>query len=276
MFNEKEVIEANIELHTAMADSYKELNPHYKAENIERVDKILKSIKDNTKGEKLLDVGCGMGFIIDIAKKYFNFIRGIDITPAMIDKFNISDNSSDIKVELAKSDDIPYEDNTYDVCTAHAVLHHLYDVEPTFKEIYRVLKPGGVFYSDLDPNFYFWKYISELPTECEYNDIISREINGIKFKDVEFKDFNVSKELLHKAENYTHIQGGFKEEELIEKLKNIGFSNVEIKYEWFLSEWKYVNQDTKKYDLRAIKEYLHEILPVSRHLFKYISIYAVK
>ena len=35
-------------------------------------------------GGRLLDIGCGTGFIIDLAADQFDDVRGIDLTPAML------------------------------------------------------------------------------------------------------------------------------------------------------------------------------------------------
>ena len=38
---------------------------------------------------------------------------------------------------------IPYEDDNFDVVHASSVIEHVLDVEKSFQEIFRVLKPGG-------------------------------------------------------------------------------------------------------------------------------------
>ena len=40
---------------------------------------------------------------------------------------------------------MPYDDNTFDIVVGHAVIHHIPDVEAAFREMLRVLKPGGRF-----------------------------------------------------------------------------------------------------------------------------------
>lgn len=276
MLKYEDVISANIELHTLLSECYRETEPHYRPENIARIREVFKSIQNRVRGENLLDVGCGMGFIIDIAKDFFKRIRGIDITPAMLEKVNTTSLTCDIKVQLANSENIPFEDRSFDVCTAYAVLHHLHDLRATFKEIYRVLKPGGIFYSDLDPNYYFWKSISGLP-DTSYSDIIEREINAIKYKDEELeREFNIKKETLTTAEHLKHVHGGFKEEDLLELLNDTGFSSCDVKYEWFLGEGKIIHGENTREAAHVLRNYLRDILPLSRHLFKYISIYAIK
>lgn len=277
LYTRNEVIEANVKLHTALADVYKKTEPHYRRENVERIDGVLKSLQNNSNGESLLDIGCGAGFIIDIAKPYFKKIRGIDVTPDMLSQVNTESETCDIKVALGNCEDLEFTDNTFDVCSAYAVLHHLHDIPAVMQEVYRVLKPGGAFYSDLDPNHYFWSEISKLSKDEKYSDIVTREYHAVLYKDDELEEqFNIDKNLLHTAEHLKHDIGGFKEEDLIVILKNIGFSSVKIQYEWFLGEGKMIHGEHTKDVANIMKEHLRDILPLSRHLFKYISIYAIK
>ncbi len=275
MYSKEEVIKANIELHTHLADKYKHEEPHYRPENIARIREEVISLRERTNGERLLDVGCGMGFMIDIAKDYFKIIRGIDATQAMLDRVDAKKSDCDIKVVLGKAEDMPFEDDYFDVCTAYAVLHHMHDVAPVFKSIFRVLKPGGIFYSDLDPNSHFWDAMKGLPEDGKYSGIVNRELNAVLRKDEELEnELNVKKGILRVAEHLKHVEGGFSETRLLADLKSAGFSGVSIKYNWYLGEGKYIHSDKKAAD--AVRGYLNETLPLSKHLFKYIAVYAVK
>jgi len=274
MYDKEEVVKANIELHTSMVNKYRE-EPHHKPENVARIREIIKTLKERTGGERLLDVGCGMGFMIDIAKDYFKVIRGVDVTSAMLEMVDVKSTECDIKVQIAEAEHLPFEDGSFDVCVAHALLHHLHDVQPVMNEIRRVLKPGGVFYSDLDPNNYFWEAMKELAPEKSYCDVIAREVNAVLYKDEEIeKEFNIDKEVMRTAEHLKHIEGGFSEERLLDSLKSAGFSESYVNYEWYLGEGKYIHSDVEKAD--TIRVYLREMLPLTRHLFKYIKIFAEK
>ena len=86
----EEVVKANIALHSKMADDYSTCEPHFRPENIAKVEAKLKNIIDETKAKRLLDLGCGTGFMINIAKKYVTEIDGVDVTQAMMDKVDTS------------------------------------------------------------------------------------------------------------------------------------------------------------------------------------------
>ena len=276
MDNIEDVINANVKLHTAAADKYRE-EPHYRPESRARIREIIQAIQRETKGKALLDVGCGMGFIIDIAREFFEVIRGVDVTPAMLERVNTSDERCNIKVEIARVECLPFENNTFDVCTAHALLHHLKDIRPALKEIRRVLRPGGIFYSDLDPNGYFREAIKSLGTAGTFDKAILREINAAKNKDQEIADlFNLDVDTVQKAEHWMHVEDGFKEEDLRAVLDEMQFSQFEVKYQWFLGEAGIIHGEQTMSHADVLRTYLHDMFPLTRHLFKYLSIIARK
>jgi SAM-dependent methyltransferase len=46
---------------------------------------------------------------------------------------------------VADAERLPYDDDSFDIVIGHAVLHHIPDLDQSFAEILRVLKPGGRF-----------------------------------------------------------------------------------------------------------------------------------
>ncbi len=275
-YSKEEIFKANIDIHTAVASEYNN-EPHFRPENIARVTRIISSIREKTNGKRLLDVGCGTGFIINIAKNYFREIIGIDLTPSMIRQIDLASDKSTIKVAIANSEAIPCPDNYFDVVTANAFLHHLPDLKQTLKEIRRVLRPGGIFYSDLDPNAYFWDAIVDLPPHKKYTQVVAREIEAVLHKNKEYAEqFNIEEDLLIKAEPLKHVHGGFYEEDLLKLLDKAGFRDSEIVYEWFLGEASVIHGNYPEGTDGILKDYFSKIMPLSRHLFKYLIIMASK
>lgn len=97
------------------------------------------------KGKKVLDVGCGNGYVLSKYAAEGSDVFGIDITQAGIDlcrmRFELLGLKGDFQV--ADAQDIPFPDNTFDCVCSMGVLHHVPDTQKALDEIHRVLKPGG-------------------------------------------------------------------------------------------------------------------------------------
>lgn len=272
-YSPEEIRQANIEYHAKMANSYDKEQPHYKPENVERVEAIIKNLSEAGNSGCLLDIGCGTGFILNIAKKYFNRVVGVDITQAMFNKVDLS--SGNIEVRLADSSDMPFDDESFDVCTAYGFLHHLPELDSTFKEVFRCLKVGGAFYADQDPNYYCWREIDNLGRE-KCSEVLQSEIDSVRNVYDELKgQFDLDKNTVKLAEFQKLVHGGMKEESVINSLKKAGFSKVDFEYQWFLGQG-YVIHNVSEESAEYIGRHLKRLLPLTRGLFKYFSFIAKK
>lgn len=100
------------------------------------------------KGESVLDIGCGAGFDLFVASTRVGKngkVYGIDLTPEMVNKAkeNLQQAPCPAQVQVGSSEAIPFDADTFDVVTSNGVLNLSPLKEESFKEIYRVLKPGG-------------------------------------------------------------------------------------------------------------------------------------
>ncbi len=90
----------------------------------------------------VLDAGCGNGnYLIDENRRSISWAVGVDADERSFEKNICLD-------ELIVSDleNLPFEKNTFDSVTSLWVLEHLQNPEKVFREIKRVLKPGGIFF----------------------------------------------------------------------------------------------------------------------------------
>ena len=100
-------------------------------------------------GDWLLDLGCGNGVDVFKAARELNGTGkavGIDRLPEMIEKANaIRDKRHFDNADFVVSDidNINLPDNTFDVVISNCVINLLEDKEKVYREIFRVLKPGG-------------------------------------------------------------------------------------------------------------------------------------
>lgn len=278
----QEAIEANIAVHSAMAEEYNTAEPHFRKESIERVEGIVEEIASRITVDKVLDLGCGTGFMINILRSRVKEIMGVDVTQAMLDKVDTSGKAS-ISLINADTGKVELASNYYDLATAYTFLDHLYDMTPTFRNCYNSLKKGGLFYADLSPNAFFWDEIKKLQhTGDQYDEIVQREIRAVTSKDEEIEaEFGVDKETFKIAEHQKHIKGGLREESVKKDLESVGFKNIQFIYHWYVGQAQLVNDTTMERNIRmahaqTMYDYLTKSLPLSRHLFKYVGFIAEK
>ncbi len=277
----QEAIEANIAVHSAMADEYNTAEPHFRKESVDRVRNIVKEIADEIDFKNVLDLGCGTGFMINILKDHANHITGVDVTQAMMDKVDKSGNA-EINLINADTGSVELKQGHYDLATAYTFLDDLYDMNPTFQNCYNSLRDGGLFYADLSPNAYFWDEIKGLDSGQEYDEIPQREIRAVTAKDEEIEaQFGVKKENFTQAEHQKHVEGGLREESVRKDLEAVGFKDVKFIYHWYIGQAQLINNESIDKETRfahaeVMHDYLTKSLPISRHLFKYVGFIARK
>ena len=99
----------------------------------------------NTRGLRVLEIGCGMGTDGAQFAKAGAIYTGIDLTDAAVElarkRFQVSGLKGEFHVADAEGLDFP--EASFDLVYSHGVLHHTPDIEAAVREIHRVLKPGG-------------------------------------------------------------------------------------------------------------------------------------
>jgi SAM-dependent methyltransferase len=276
------VMEANIAVHGHMAADYKAYEPHYRPENVAKVREVLTGLVERSGAKKVLDLGCGTGFLIDLLRPLVDEVHGVDITQEMLDQ--VERGGPGARVTLTNSDTATFDpgEGAFDLVTSYSFLHHLFDVEPTFRTAAKALRPGGQYYADLEPNHAFWAVLGELEPGDSLDPLVRAEVEKVRFKDHEVAgQLGVSKEMLDKAEYGKNVTGGFAHDRLVATLKRAGFSKVEVFYHWFLGQAQIINQPGTDREVQAVKaaqidEVLQRALPLSRSMYKYLGFIATK
>lgn len=101
------------------------------------------------RGDAVLDVGCGAGVDLLVAARLVGpdgQVSGLDITPEMVERAraNVSQaGAPNVKVTVGAAEAMPFEDECFDVVVSNGALNLSPLKDQTYREIYRVLRPGG-------------------------------------------------------------------------------------------------------------------------------------
>jgi len=94
-----------------------------------------------------LEIGSGTGyFSLNLAQMgVIERLTATDISPGMLDRLSTTATELGLDAETAvtEAEELPFEDESFDLVFGHAVLHHIPDLERAFAEFRRVLRPGG-------------------------------------------------------------------------------------------------------------------------------------
>jgi arsenite methyltransferase len=149
--------------------------------------------------ETILDIGSGAGMDCIFASFYgnrSNIIWGLDMTEAMLEKArnNARIAGSEIRFIKGYAENIPLPDSSIDLVISNGVINLCPDKELVYKEIYRVLRPGG--------RFMIGDVLLERPVPSE------------------------SRELIHLWTNC--VAGAIIKDEYIEVINKAGFLDIQI------------------------------------------------
>jgi SAM-dependent methyltransferase len=88
---------------------------------------------------RILDAGCGSGRLLDTLSEYGS-VSAIDMSDYNV---GLSRRRGHEDVHQAVVEDLPFEDETFDLITSLDVLEHTLDDRVALRELLRVTKPGG-------------------------------------------------------------------------------------------------------------------------------------
>ncbi len=196
-------IEKSYERFLGYADTYDEGRPKLPSKAIE----ILK-IYLNNEIDTIVDIGCGTGLSTEACTLFSKKIIGVDPSVDMLNKAKAKENNK-IKFIQGYGDKTGLEDECADIVICSQAFHWM-DPEPTIKEVYRILKKGGIF-AVIDAD-----YPPVINKELEQLDIYLRRIT------FELED-NDNKWVSEKKEHLNNIR----KSELFEYSREICFSHTE-------------------------------------------------
>ena len=208
---------ANRHLYDAVAGCYEEIDGRRSPALESWLHRKLLNLRKRAGGGVLLDIGTGSGLVTRCAAGIFHLRVGLDLSTKIL---AANRRAFDYGV-TADVDALPFADNSFNAVVCFAALHHLYGFEGLVAEVARVLKPGGIFYSDHDLDALFARRFSwPLALYRKLHSASSRYRRASK---------EITSEMYHLAE---WQEGGVDSAGLVQLFERAAFA-VEVEFHWF-------------------------------------------
>ncbi len=118
-----------------------------RAENRVKFPWILNKLRAAGPGnQRILDVGCGGGFLSNELARQGYSVTGADLSAESLRVARRYDTTGTVRYDVADAYQLPYPDQSFDVVTAMDFLEHVDDPARAIREFSRVLAPGGLFF----------------------------------------------------------------------------------------------------------------------------------
>lgn len=109
-------------------------------------DRFLPPMSKESQQNKILDLGCGIGFwVSEFSKRGLNNLHAADLTQSALDitkkRLEIYNGFANLTIQNAEN--LTFDDKTFSHVNCQGVIHHTPNTEQTISEIARVLTEGG-------------------------------------------------------------------------------------------------------------------------------------
>lgn len=158
---------------------------------------------------KILDLCCGSGQVTKFLVKLSQNVTGLDASPLSLKR--AKNNVPNATYVEAFAENMPFADNCFDVVHTSAALHEMepQQLRKIIQEVYRVLKPGGLFtlvdfHTPTNPLFwpglsvFFWLFETQTAWE-----LLKTDLPGL----LREYGFEVSEPILYAGGSLQVIQG---------------------------------------------------------------------
>ena len=117
---------------------------------INRMNKIIK-----LKNKVVLDIGCGYGALSSLLLDKGAIVYGTETSTGKLEVAKKIIKSNKINLKAVDNEDLPFEDNYFDVVFLFDVIEHVENPGKMIWECERVLKPSGLLYVEFTPYYSF-------------------------------------------------------------------------------------------------------------------------
>jgi phthiocerol/phenolphthiocerol synthesis type-I polyketide synthase E len=145
---------------------YAQVEPPAYVVNRTSVKLVLELVGDcDLTGKRVLDVGCGRGGTLLVIDQYFRASSktGVDLSSAAIAYCRRAYRGRSLRFVEADAEHLPFATGSHDIVTNLESSHSYQDILSFYREVHRVLRPGGRFlYSDVFPPSAFAAHLDAL------------------------------------------------------------------------------------------------------------------
>lgn len=112
----------------------------------------LRKLGGKLPGGRALEIGCGRGVGVDLIFSEFGAdqVDAFDLDPDMVRQAadRLATYGNRVRVRVGDVEQIDAKDASYDGVFDFGIIHHVPEWRQAVREVYRVLRPGGRFYSE--------------------------------------------------------------------------------------------------------------------------------
>ena len=128
-------------------------------ENIARNAWVLKKLKENHNPQftKILDVGCGAGFLANTLAQNGFQVTGLDLYEESLKVAKEQDRTKTVIYKQGNAYNMPFEDESFDIICLMDFIEHVEDFPSFLKEAHRVIKKTGqIYFHTFNRNLFSW------------------------------------------------------------------------------------------------------------------------
>jgi SAM-dependent methyltransferase len=187
--------------------------------------------------DRALELGAGTGyFALNLLQAgVISHATCTDISPGMVQTLarNAQELGLDVDAQVADAERLPFADASFDLVVGHAVLHHLPDRDRAWREIHRVLRPGGLAVFAGEPSRYGDR-LAEVPKRAASR--LAPAWRGLLRARPAAEGHQDGGAHNHQLESMVDVHA-FTPDQLAQGPRAAGFADVHVRGEELLANW---------------------------------------